>query len=104
MTISLEVPSKLKALADQAHRVAAGMFRPISRKYDRREHEFPEELKMLGAVLRGISESTGVGAGGLSEKPKGDSNGKSRAGVNMSSLLGMVELCWGDIGLALSIP
>jgi acyl-CoA dehydrogenase len=107
MTINLEVPGKLRALADQAHRVAAGMFRPISRKYDRREHEFPEELRMLGAVLRGISESTGVGAGGLSDKPRGEKrepNGKSRAGVNMSALLGMVELCWGDIGLALSIP
>jgi acyl-CoA dehydrogenase len=103
MTINLEVPGKLRALADQAHRVAAGMFRPISRKYDRKEHAFPEELKMLGAVLRGISESTGVGAGGLSDKPKRE-NGASRAGVNMSSLLGMVELCWGDIGLALSIP
>jgi acyl-CoA dehydrogenase len=103
MTINLEVPGKLKALADQAHRVAAGMFRPISREYDRREHEFPEQLRMLGAVLRGISESTGVGAGGLSDKPKHE-NGTSRAGVNMSSLVGMVELCWGDIGLALSIP
>ena len=68
MSINLEIPGKLRALADQAHRVAAGMFRPISREYDRREHEFPEQLRMLGAVLRGISESTGVGAGGLSDK------------------------------------
>ena len=40
--INLEVPNRLKPLAAQAHRVAAGLFRPISRTYDRREHAFPE--------------------------------------------------------------
>jgi acyl-CoA dehydrogenase len=102
--IRLEIPNKLKPLAQQAQRVAVGMFRPISREYDRREHEFPEELKMLGAVLRGMSEATGaVGAGALSEQ-KSEEKSKVKNGANMSTLLGMVELCWGDVGLALSIP
>src|SRR5688572_29302580 len=112
--IHLEIPARFKPLATQAHRVASGLFRPISRKYDQREHEFPEELKMLGAVLRGMSEATGsVGASSLGDdgkvRAKGD-EGKARDkskvknGANMSTLLGMIELCWGDVGLALSIP
>ena len=33
------------------------MLRPISRKYDRAEHEYPKELDMLAAMIDGISES-----------------------------------------------
>ena len=103
--INLEIPSRLKPLATQAHNVAAGLFRSISRKYDQREHEFPEELKMLGAVLRGMSEATGsVGAASLSDQSAKSTKGKVKNGANMSTLLGMIELCWGDVGLALSIP
>jgi acyl-CoA dehydrogenase len=103
--IHLEIPSRFKPLATQAHRVAAGLFRPISRKYDQREHEFPEELKMLGAVLRGMSEATGsVGASSLGDDGKARTKSKVKNGANMSTLLGMIELCWGDVGLALSIP
>ncbi|MER5838471.1 hypothetical protein ABT116_49380 [Streptomyces sp. NPDC002130] len=42
--INLELPKKLKASANQAHQVAAQIFRPISRKYDLAEHEYPVEL------------------------------------------------------------
>src|SRR5689334_21814234 len=103
--IHLEVAKKLKPLAEQAHRVAAGMFRPISREYDTREHAFPEELRMLGAKLKGMNASTGkVGAGAFREAPKDEGKKRAKNGANMSTLLGMIELCWGDIGLALSIP
>ena len=33
------------------------MLRPISRKYDRAEHEYPKELDMLAAMIDGLSES-----------------------------------------------
>jgi hypothetical protein len=49
--INLEIPKKLKPLITNAHQVALGMFRPISRKYDVAEHEYPKELDMLGAIL-----------------------------------------------------
>ncbi len=105
--IYLEIPKKLKPLAMQAHQVAKGVFRPISRKYDRLEHEFPKELKLLGAALRGMSEAgttQGAGASGLSAKVADDGSKAIRNGGNMATMLGMLELCWGDIGLALSIP
>ena len=49
--IDLEIPRKLQTLADQAQQVARYVFRPISRKYDRREHDQPKELDMFAAVL-----------------------------------------------------
>ena len=105
--IYLEIPKKLKPLAMQAHQVAKGVFRPISRKYDRLEHEYPKELKLLGAAMRGMSEAgatQGAGASALSAKVEDSGSKAIRNGGNMATMLGMLELCWGDIGLALSIP
>ena len=103
--INLEIPNKLKPLIEQAHVVGSAVFRPISRKYDRAEHSYPKELDMLAAVMDGFSEA---GAGGGVSNVKQGSRDKSdktvKNGANMSTVLGMVELCWGDIGLALSIP
>jgi acyl-CoA dehydrogenase len=106
--IALEVPKKLKPLRDQARHIAKSVFRPISRKYDRAEHSYPVELDMLGALMDGMSSAGGdhrAGAGKLSggggDKKRG---GESRNGANMATALGMAELCWGDCGLALTIP
>ena len=51
------------------------MLRPISRKYDRAEHEYPKELDMLAAMIDGLAESgagEGAGATGVrrDEKPE----------------------------------
>jgi acyl-CoA dehydrogenase len=103
--INLEIPNKLKPLIEQAHVVGSAVFRPISRKYDTAEHAYPKELDMLAAVMDGFSEA-GAG-GGVSNVKQGkrDTTDKTvRNGANMSTVLGMVELCWGDTGLALSIP
>jgi acyl-CoA dehydrogenase len=114
--INLEVPKKLKPLIMQAHQVGLNVFRPISRKYDTLEHEEPKELRMFGAIMRGMSD--GGSSAGLNAKEdksvddeassNGHANGSSkkavRNGGNMATLLGMIELCWGDVGLALSIP
>ncbi|MBW2453345.1 MAG: acyl-CoA dehydrogenase family protein [Deltaproteobacteria bacterium] len=101
----LEIPKKLKPLVEQARQVGEYAFRPIARKYDTAEHAYPKELDVLGALLRGMSESggtTGAGAGGLSDDKKDET--RNRNGGNMATCLGMAELCWGDVGLALTIP
>ncbi|MET0286478.1 MAG: acyl-CoA dehydrogenase family protein [Polyangiales bacterium] len=110
--MSLEIPKKLKPLIDQAHQVGLNVFRPIARKYDTAEHEEPKELRMFGAIMRGMSE--GGAQGGLNakeDKSADKSNGSNghgepqiKNGGQMATLLGMLELCWGDVGLALSIP
>lgn len=103
--INLEIPNKLRPLAQQAHAVAEGVFRPISRKYDLAEHEFPSELNMLASLLEGLDaseSSTGAGADAgakMKKKTSGNQNG-----TNMATVLGITELCWGDVGLMLGIP
>lgn len=101
--INLEIPGKIKPLAIQARQVAEGVFRPISRKYDRKEHAYPAELDMLGAAIRGAGASQGVGAAKLNDKAD-ESEQKIKNGGNMATLLSMMEMCWGDVGLALTIP
>jgi acyl-CoA dehydrogenase len=102
----LEIPKKLQGLIDQAHLVGQEVFRPISRKYDAAEHEYPKELDMLAAVMDGMSEgdaNMNAGAGKLRQEKKKRDEGV-RNGTNMSTVLGLLELCWGDVGLALTIP
>ncbi len=102
--INLELPKKLKASANQAHQVAAQILRPVSRKYDLAEHEYPVELDTMAAMVEGLNDS-GLGASGAalgrSDAPSvvGNANGG-----NMASLMNVIETCWGDVGLTLSIP
>ncbi len=114
MPINLETPKKFRTLVAQSHQVAAEVFRPISRKYDRAEHEYPKELDMLAAVIDGMNESgalEGAGAGAVGGGSNGSGSNGSKAnpestrnGSNMASLLGLIELCWGDVGLLLTMP
>src|SRR4051812_42745209 len=107
MTINLEVPKKLQGIIDQAHEVAANVFRPISRKYDRAEHQYPVELDMLASLMDGLSESGAAGGAGAGRLKREKSNGEVREvknGANMTTVLGFTEICWGDVGLALTIP
>ncbi len=106
--INLEVPKKFGALVTQSHQVATEIFRPNSRKYDTAEHEYPKELDMLAALIDGMNESGrlgGAGAGtGGGNGSSANKDGDNRNGSNMASLLGLIELCWGDIGLLLAMP
>lgn len=103
--INLEVPRKFGALINQAHQAAAAIFRPNSRKYDRAEHTYPKELDVFAALLDGLN-SSGEGGGGASgvRRKDSDKDGGVRNGGNMSTVLGAMELCWGDVGLLLSMP
>jgi acyl-CoA dehydrogenase len=112
--LNLELPKKFDMLVAQSHQAAAEVFRPNSRRYDTAEHEYPKELDMLAALIDGMSESGAMGGAGASTVGGGSSaNGGSsqaqdeshvRNGGNMASLLGLIELCWGDVGLLLSMP
>ena len=112
MPINLEVPKKFGGLVSQAHQVAENVFRTNSRKYDVAEHAYPKELDMLAAVIDGMNDSgalSGAGAGtvgsnGSNGVSKSTGDGSTRNGSNMASLLGVIELCWGDVGLLLTMP
>ena len=112
MPINLDDPKKFRTLVGQAHQVAMNMLRPISRKYDRAEHEYPKELDMLAAMIDGLSESgasEGAGAAGVRRSEDGDAGdgpiaAGSKNGANLASVMSIQEMCWGDVGLLLSMP
>lgn len=107
--INLEVPKKFRPLVNQARQVAENVFRPVSRKYDVNEHAYPVELDMLAAIMDGMNDAaaeTGVGEGAGAGKLKQDAKKSDgiQNGTNMSTVLGLQELCWGDVGLSLTLP
>jgi acyl-CoA dehydrogenase len=95
--IKLETPRKFRPLVDQAHEVAATVLRPISRRYDREEHQRPVELDMLAALIEGMNVE------GASQIKRG-AGGENRNGANLSTVLSIIEMCWGDVGLLLALP
>ncbi|WP_333617116.1 acyl-CoA dehydrogenase family protein [Acinetobacter variabilis] len=95
--MNLQNPKKFKLLIDQAHEVALNVLRPISRKYDKAEHAYPKELDMLASVVDGMNAGAAV-------NKRGDNDESNKNGVNMSTALSIVEMCYGDTGLLLSMP
>jgi acyl-CoA dehydrogenase len=115
VTINLEIPKKFDQLIAQAHQAAAEVLRPNSRRYDTAEHERPKELDMLAALIDGMNEGgqmNGAGASGTGSRSGEASNGSAagadaqttRNGTNMATLLGLIEMCWGDVGMLLAMP
>src|SRR5215208_5770330 len=106
--INLDDPKKFRTLTGQAPQVAMNVFRPISRKYDLAEHEYPKELDMLAALIDGMNEGGGpggaAGAAGVGGRDGAEAADGTRNGSNMSTALSIMELCWGDVGLLLSMP
>jgi acyl-CoA dehydrogenase len=112
MTINLETPKKFRAFIEQANQVADSFLRANSRKYDLAEHEYPKELDLLASLIDGMNDSgqsQGAGATGVrrddddtvTSGPKGRT---VKNGSNMSSVLSIIEMCWGDVGLTLTMP
>ena len=104
--MNIEIPKKFRPIINNAHQVALSVFRPISRKYDRAEHEYPKELDMLASVLDGFNEGDPESSAGASQTGKGriTDDGSVRNGANMSTCLGALEFCYGDTGFLLAMP
>ncbi len=105
MAINLELPKKLRTVIETAHQGAAEMLRPIARKYDLREHDYPVELDTMASLFEGVSEANTMSLAGADafrgavRGPKENVNGG-----NMSAVLSAIEVSWGDVGLTLSVP
>ncbi|AUH68284.1 MULTISPECIES: acyl-CoA dehydrogenase family protein [Gordonia] len=107
MAINLELPKKLQPTVEQARDAALEIFRPISRKYDLAEHEYPVELDTLANLYNGLAAAGQAGAGAAGGR--GDANkqrpeGYNANGGNMQSVLNAMWASYGDVGLMLSIP
>ena len=106
--MNLEIPKKLLGLTEGAYFVAKTIFRPISRKYDKAEHEYPKELDIFAAGLRGATEG-GLAVGGAGgDKGMEEITPKTTTGVrnggNFSNVLNIQATSYGDVGLVLTIP
>jgi len=106
MAINLEMPKKLQAVIEKGHTGAAEMLRPISRKYDLAEHAYPVELDTLATLFEGISEAKTISFAGAEAFRDGEDDGKkvNINGGNMSAVLNVIEVSWGDVALMLSVP
>ncbi len=103
--INLELPKSMQDIAELAHGVGEGMFRPISRKYDRAEHDYPKEIDALRDLMGNTGDATSSSGDDKDKQKKTDKPADgSKNGVNMTTVVGMIEMCWGDVGLTLSIP
>jgi len=105
--INLETPRKFRGFVQQANQVADNFLRSNSRKYDLAEHAYPKELDLLASLVDGMGDSgqgQGAGAAGVRRDDTEDDKGKVKNGTNMSSVLSVIEMCWGDVGLLLSMP
>lgn len=103
--IDFELSDGIKNMRNMTHMVAEQAMRPISRDCDEKEHEKPMEfLSMMWNVSKG---ATMTGGSDADDGPDGKPAKKKDKGAN-ERILGMCvtveELCWGDVGLYLSIP
>jgi acyl-CoA dehydrogenase len=108
MAINLETPKKFEGLISQANMVATELLRPNSHKYDNFDGEYPVELDMLRALIDGMEEGAGQGAGaagvGQADTMVQTDADENKNGTNLSTMLSVVEMCWGDCGLLLTMP
>lgn len=103
--INLEVTEKMDKMQTNLKNMATSIFRPISRKYDEAEHDYPKELDIF-RKLPIISQSKKKSEGEETKakaKSKSDQN-SSRLGANLRLIFSTEALCWGDAGLLLSLP
>ncbi|HNP57234.1 MAG TPA: acyl-CoA dehydrogenase family protein [Gordonia sp. (in: high G+C Gram-positive bacteria)] len=98
MAINTELPEKLNSTVESAHLAAEHIFRPISRKYDKAEHEYPVELDEFAKLAKQAAERD---RSETREKPAGE---ETVNGMNLRGVLSAAEMSWGDVGLMLSIP
>ena len=102
--ISLELTEELKQSRTNMHNLARDLFRPIARKYDIEEHTYPKEMDILRPPKPKADTAE------TDKKPmeaKEVKKDKKPAGPNYANLTGVLsveELCWGDLGLMLTFP
>src|SRR5215475_13424794 len=94
MAINLELPHKLEAVIEMAHQGAAEMLRPISRKYDLKEHAYPVELDTLATLFEGISASKTISFAGAEAFRDAEGKDGNHNGANMSALVNALESSW----------
>jgi len=82
--IDFEPTEEQKSAIKKAHQIAEEMFRPVSRYYDEHEHDNPQDV--IDTLWARRHEGTLFG------------------GLDMTAVLTVEEVCWGDAGFYLVAP
>ncbi|HRS96571.1 MAG TPA: acyl-CoA dehydrogenase family protein [Smithella sp.] len=98
--INLEMTQRMIDMKSSMNNMANSMLRPISRYYDENEHKYPQELDMF----RSIKIMSRPKKKKASDEAKPDTPDPKKLGQNLSTVLVIEEMCWGDLGLLLSFP
>lgn len=103
--VHLEIDEKIAEMQNSLKNIANSIFRPISRKYDEAEHDYPEELDMFRKVpmLSQLKKKSGEKDTKVESIQKSDHNGND-IGINMRLIFSTEMMCWGDAALLLSLP
>ena len=72
------------------------ILRPISRKYDKAEHEPPLEMEQLNQAAEAQKKETGMGDDSVKSMDLG--------GRSLWAVISLEQMCWGDVGLFLARP
>lgn len=100
--INIDTPEKIEKMRNGMHNLAIGMLRPISRKYDEAEHEYPKELDVFRSMPIMGKKPKKNGDEGKKKKKKDD--GSFNLGQNLATIVSVEEMCWGDAAMLLSLP
>jgi acyl-CoA dehydrogenase len=99
--ISLELPESVEKNRQGMYNLAKDLFRPIARKYDVAEHAYPQELDIMRPPPK-KADAEKKEAASKKEKKKAKPQGPRYD--NLQGVVNIEELCWGDLGLMLTIP
>lgn len=101
--IDLTLNEKTEKVRANMKNLAKTLLRPISRKYDLAEHEYPKELDMFRTLpIMGKPKRKDPDA--QKAKKKDGEQKEKKIGPNLSLVLSTEALCWGDAALLLSLP
>ena len=88
------LPNQLQKTQETMRMAAEFILRPISRKYDKAEHEPPLEMEQLNQAAAAQKKETGMGNDSVKSMDLG--------GRNLWAVISLEQMCWGDVGLFLS--
>jgi len=98
--IDFELSDSTRNARKMTHMVAEQMMRPISRHCDEHEHEKPWDFIN---TMWSVSKSTSMTGSSTDGKDK-EAKRVTSEGRTLAMVIAVEELCWGDVGLYLSIP
>jgi acyl-CoA dehydrogenase len=102
--INLELSEQHAAHEKMMREVAKQLFRPISRKYDVQEHAVPVELNVIDRRKTAPAPRPEGGGKAPGEKKERKKPETVQNGAGMAQVISIMQMCWGDVGLMLSVP